>query len=339
MPLHLITGHKGEAHISSADVGAFNAGIFGKGEYVLETGRKFEIDVLSNNAVKIYDGDLIMQGRHISLKSGSSEELTIENGTADQNRIDLVVVRYTQDVSNGVENAEFAVIKGTATTGEAQAPEYTTGDILSGGCILHEMPLYEIPISELTIGEPVKLFQPEGKVSKTGDVMTGTLRFKRIFDEKEESGGIFPSAYTIGDDRTFAVTRLVNDETESMLFFNKNGLGLLDAANEDYSYFTRSVSGTYTGDGNESKFIDLGFTPSAVMIARRDGVSSYEETEGNLHFYFTGGIALKNFPCATGGYNIISIENGGFRVYKQKADNYRDIETNSTETFHYIAYR
>jgi hypothetical protein len=167
MPLHLITGHKGEAHISSADVGAFNAGVFGQGEYVLNTGQKFKIEVLSNNAVKIYDGDLIMQGRHISLKSGSSEELAIDNGTADLNRIDLIVIRYTQDIETGIENAEFAVIKGIPAV-EAVAPEYTTGNILSGGCVLHEMPLYKIPISGLAIGEPVKLFTECGNV---GDSM------------------------------------------------------------------------------------------------------------------------------------------------------------------------
>ena len=54
MPLHLITGHKGEAHISSADMGAFNAGMFGQGDYVLDIGRKFEAEAVSNNTIKIF---------------------------------------------------------------------------------------------------------------------------------------------------------------------------------------------------------------------------------------------------------------------------------------------
>lgn len=338
MPLHLVTGHKGEAHISTADVGAFNAGIFGQGEYVLNTGQKFRIEVLSNNAVKIYDGDLVMQGRHISLKSGSSEELTIDNGAADLNRIDLVVVRYTQDISTGIENAEFAVIKGIPAV-EAVAPEYTTGDILSGGCVLHEMPLYKIPISGLAIGEPEQLFVVTEKVSKEGDTMTGTLKLKRMFGETAETGGLFPSAYAIGEDRSFAITRMVNDAVESMLFFNRYGLGLLDAANEDYSYFSRAVLGTYSGDGNESKFIDLGFTPSAVLITRRDGITAYTHGDAKEFYEFYGGIALNNFPCASGGYNIINIENGGFRVYKTTIESGRLVHTNTTDTFHYIAYR
>lgn len=338
MPLHLITGHKDEAHISSADAGAFNAGVFGQGEYVLNTGQKFKIEVLSNNAVKIYDGDLMMQGRHISLKNGSSEELTIENGTADLNRIDLVVVRYTQDISTGIENAEFAVIKGTPEVA-AVAPEYTTGNILSGSCVLHEMPLYKIPISGLSIGEPEQLFIVTEKVSKEGDTMTGTLKLKRMFGETAESGGLFPSAYTIGDERTFAMTRFVGDDAESMLFFNRNGLGLFDAANNDYSYFSRAVTGTYTGDGNESQFIDLGFTPSAVLVTRRDGLTAYTRGDAYEYYTFYGGIALNGLPCATGGYSIITIENDGFKVYKADADSKRSIRTNSSDTFYYIAYR
>lgn len=338
MPLHLITGHKGEAHISSADVGAFNAGVFGQGEYVLNTGQKFKIEVLSNNAVKLYDGDLIMQGRHISLKSGSSEELTIDNGTADLNRIDLIVVRYTQDIETGVESAEFAVIKGEPAVA-AVAPEYTTGNILSGGCVLHEMPLYKIPISGLAIGEPEQLFVVTEKVSKEGDTMTGTLKLKRMFGETAESGGIFPAAYTIGNERTFAITRFVDDATESMLFFNRHGLGLFDAANTDYSYFSRAVTGTYTGDGNESQFIDLGFTPSAVLVTRKDGLTAYTHGDAVSFYDFYGGIALKDNPCATGGYQSITIENDGFRVYVQSADSYRKVKTNMKDTFYYIAYR
>lgn len=368
MPLHLITGHKGEAHISSADVGAFNAGIFGKGEYVLETGRKFEIDVLSNNAVKIYDGDLIMQGRHISLKSGSFEELTIENGTADLNRIDLIVVRYTQDISTGIENAEFAVIKGTATTGEAQAPEYTTGDILSGGCILHEMPLYKIPISGLTIGEPERLVKECGGV---GDALTfrGWNPLVSIDEDTPEKWRKLGTGIWMID----MPDRIIGQPSQWGLLYNTVCLEevaqkfIVQASGETYRrnangigwYGTnwRSgewatvydslnpfvVSGTYTGDGNESKFIDLGFTPSAVIVMRSDGMTAGNEDGGNS-FILCGGLATKDVKCSTDGYTAIEIVNGGFNVFQrgQVVDGYPDVyvlSNSSGETYVYIAYR
>lgn len=164
MPLHLVTGYKGAAHITATDAGALNAGMFGTGEYVLDSGNKFAASVLSSNAVQILDGDLMMQGRHITLKKGTSEDITINNGTVGMNRNDLIVIRYTKDAITGIENAEFAVIQGEGTRGTASDPEYTTGDILSGDCTLHEMPLYRIPLTELVVGTPEPLFKTSGAV-------------------------------------------------------------------------------------------------------------------------------------------------------------------------------
>lgn len=170
MALDLVTGYKGAAHITAEDVGAFNAGIFGSGEYVLNSGNKFSASLISNNTVKILDGDLMMQGRHITLKKGTYEEVTIENGESGMNRNDLIVARYTKDSITGVENVVFAVIKGTPTTNIATDPEYTTGDILSGGCILHEVPLYRIKLSGLTVGTPEALFKVINNIIRKGAI-------------------------------------------------------------------------------------------------------------------------------------------------------------------------
>lgn len=374
MPLHLITGHKGEAHISSADVGAFNAGVFGQGEYVLNTGQKFKIEVLSNNAIKIHDGDLVMQGRHISLKNGSSEELTIDNGTADLNRIDLIVVRYTQDIETGIENAEFAVIKGIPAV-EAVAPEYTTGDILSGGCVLHEMPLYKIPISGLAIGEPVKLFIECGGV---GDAMTfrgwnplnsidedtpkkwrelGTGIWMidlpdRIIGQPAQWGFLYNTVCAEEVAQKFIVQ--ASGETYRR---NANGIGWYgtDWRSGEWgvvydSLFPLVVSGTYTGDEAESKFIELGFSPSAVMVFRSDGTTFdryVPDTSGySTRYECCGGLALRNKPCSywlnNVDYPIISIENNGFKVYKTQDSSGRIalyVSTNAASNFYYLAYR
>lgn len=159
MALDLVTGYKGAAHITAEDIGAFNAGIMGSGDWVLTSGNKFAASLISNNTVKILDGDLIIQGRHVCLKKNTYEEVIIENGETDKNRNDLIVARYTKDSTNGIENVEFAVIKGENSASEASDPEYTTGDILSGGCTLHEMPLYRIKLNGLTVGEPEVMFQ------------------------------------------------------------------------------------------------------------------------------------------------------------------------------------
>ena len=158
MALHLITGYKGTAHITPEDVGVFNTGTFGKGEYVLNTGNQFKTELVTNNEIKILDGDAMIQGRHISLKAGTYETITINNGEVGKTRHDLVVIRYTKNSQTGVENVEFVVKQGEPVSSNPADPEITKGDILSGGCLLHEFPLYRITVTEFSTGTPEPLF-------------------------------------------------------------------------------------------------------------------------------------------------------------------------------------
>lgn len=165
MSLHLVTGFRGSAHITSADQGAFNAGVVGSGDYVMETGKQFEAQVISNNQIRVLDGNISMQGRHICLKKNTFEDVVIANGLQGMNRNDLIVVRYTKDANTGVEDVVIAVIQGVSTDADASDPTYTTGDILSGECLLHEMPLYRVPLNGLNVGELVPLFNTAGTMN------------------------------------------------------------------------------------------------------------------------------------------------------------------------------
>lgn len=158
MSTHLVTGYSGKAHITSADQGAFNAGVFGTGEYVMNTGKQVSAQVISNNQIRILDGDIIMQGRHICIKKDTHEDVAIANGLQGLNRNDLIVLRYTKDANTGIENIALAVLQGVSTEGTASDPAHTTGDILGGECLLHEMPLYRIKLTGLNVGELVPLF-------------------------------------------------------------------------------------------------------------------------------------------------------------------------------------
>lgn len=156
--LHLVTGHAGKAHVMAADHGSLHAALFGEGEYVLDRGNQFANTVISNNQVRITDGDLLMQGRHIRLNEGSYVDLTVENGTQGMVRHDLVVARYTKDSLTGVEDCNLVVIKGTANASTATDPDYTVGSIIHDNALLAEMPLYRIEIENLTIVQLVPLF-------------------------------------------------------------------------------------------------------------------------------------------------------------------------------------
>lgn len=158
MSTHLITGYAGKEHITSADQGSFNAAVMGGGEFVMERGEQFRCQVISNNNVRIYDGDALMQGRHIIIDRNTYEETTHENGTQGYKRIDLIVLSYEKDEDSSVESVKLEVIKGAPAENNPVVPEYTKGDILNSGALKNQMPLYKIPFDGLSIGEPVKLF-------------------------------------------------------------------------------------------------------------------------------------------------------------------------------------
>ena len=156
--LHLVTGYAGEEHITSNDQGSFNAALMGTGEFVLERGRQFEAQVISNNTVRIFDGDLLMQGRHIRLKEDTYVDLLFENGMQGYKRTDLIAVRYEKDSITSIESASLVVIKGIQTEDTYVSPEKITGDIISEHALQNDTILYKVNFDGLSIQEPEKVF-------------------------------------------------------------------------------------------------------------------------------------------------------------------------------------
>jgi hypothetical protein len=181
--LHLVTGHAGTAHVTAADHGSLHAAIFGEGSYVLNRGSKLATTITSNNSIRVADGDIIMQGRHIRLNEGSYVDLAVENGTQGMFRNDLIVVRYTKDSVSGVEDCNLVVIKGTAKSGSASDPEYTSGDIINDHVLLAEMPLYRIPLDGLNVQTLVPLYT-EASLLPNGAVTSAKIASKAVTSTK-----------------------------------------------------------------------------------------------------------------------------------------------------------
>lgn len=180
--MHLVTGYAGKSHVTASDHGAMNSAIFGTGEYVLGKGNKLSASVISNNQIRIYDGDLMMQGRHVRVEEGKYVDLTIENGTQDTYRNDLIVARYTKNTSTGVEGCELVVIKGTAVTSNPSDPSYTKGNLLENHDVQNDMLLYRVPLVGLNVQNLVCLFETRtetvgdlgNKQNKTSDLTAET---------------------------------------------------------------------------------------------------------------------------------------------------------------------
>ena len=96
------------------------------------------------------------------------------------------------------------------------------------------------------------------------------------------------------------------------------------------------VTGTYTGDGTDSRLISLGFQPKALLVMIEEGYSARPYTDD-----YYGGLALPGKPvCLQTSYGtnyILTIESKGFRVY-YNYDKY--VFSNQKDTnYHYLAWK
>ncbi len=91
--------------------------------------------------------------------------------------------------------------------------------------------------------------------------------------------------------------------------------------------------GTYTGDGEESRIISVGFTPKAVYLAMRNGQPT---SSGRL---IAGGLAVTGGDVAWDDDLAIQIVSGGFRVIcKDYYPSNTNAHTNYRSTvYHYLA--
>lgn len=110
----------------------------------------------------------------------------------------------------------------------------------------------------------------------------------------------------------------------------------LEALSNTLASMPRLVTGTYTGNGEESRLISLGFQPKALLVMTKEGYPARPYTSD-----YYGGLALPGKPvCLQTSYgtnHILTIESTGFRVYY---DDSRHTLSNQKETiYYYLAWK
>ena len=153
----LMDGYAGGPHITEKQSGLANQAIIGEADYVLEGGQNAKAQVLTNNSIRIFDAVYSIQGRRDVIAANDYTDVTIANGSQGMNRNDIIVRRYRKNSSSEIESTEYAVIKGTPSTGAATDPSVTVGDIRTGA-VLHEMKLYRVRLEGLNIVSVAQLF-------------------------------------------------------------------------------------------------------------------------------------------------------------------------------------
>lgn len=214
MSIELVTGHAGRNHVDSEDVGAFYAGVVGKGRYALDVGENLAVTMSDANTVRIGTGLFVMDGRYVRVKD--AESVKVANGAQAAYRKDLVVCTYTRDPSNGnVEGVAVSVLQGKAAPKESDAnvPTFEKGDILNGD-LKATVALAEVDLAGLTptarllmpnvaslktLGESVSqdlLHRPTCALTATvpgwhGDAIVTTNQFNDQTDRWEYDRGSF----------------------------------------------------------------------------------------------------------------------------------------------------
>ena len=176
--MQLNTGYAGKPHVTAENCADLNRGLLGSDSYVLPVGAQFEVELVTNNLLKIKDGCGCMQGRQVSIAKGQTDEITIENGTQGEKRIDLVVIRYNKNADTGIETAIPFLIKGIPSENNPVRPQHLEGDI-RGGDLTADWPLYELYLDGISVTDVKPLF----------DVLMSVNELNRNFKESVYADG------------------------------------------------------------------------------------------------------------------------------------------------------
>lgn len=200
----LMDGYADGPHITEAQTGIANQGLYGPDDYVLDEGKKAEAQILTNNSVRVFDATFVIQGRRDVMAANAYADVTIANGEQGMYRNDIIVRKYEKDEVTEIENTSFDVIKGTPSSGVATDPEIPTGDIRTGAT-MHNMALYRVKLEGLNIValEPMfKVLYNMADIKKELELLNGNCI--KVVDSKSITTNGYNYEYSIlsfGDKR------------------------------------------------------------------------------------------------------------------------------------------
>lgn len=236
--MKIVTGYTGTPHVTSNAAQGFNQGVFGSGNCVLNVGNKFAATLTDANTVTVQDGEGILQGVHFRIDPGTTEAVTISNGTSGYKRIDLVCARYTKNAITGVENVSFAVVEGTPDASTPTTPTVNSGNVLTGSSPV-DFPMFKVSLDGLTPSLETLFTTPKVIEDISNQIEAQNTNYVNRFSPSTHSGTQNGDSTTIG-----AGTFLV----------------LVQARCTDTSDFNTTFTCTLTADGSTEDLITMTLT-------------------------------------------------------------------------------
>ena len=200
---------------------------------------------ISDNSVQLASGVYSLKGFMLHVEAGTAITLTVDSGTAGQNRNDLLVAELVKNGGGtGIDTLQFKIVKGTSTSGTAVDPTLTQQDVNATGTTRQEA-LYRIKLAGVTLGP----------IEQVAEIIEGADALSTALDDR----GIVASG---------------GNDTDG--YYTKFGNGVIE-------FFGRiDLTGTFSA-GDTVKFTkNLGVTltepPIVTMTASMyDGSSSFSE--------------------------------------------------------------
>lgn len=134
-------------HIYAEDDAQIHRALIGSSGITLAD-NQLACTVVNNNTVRLDSGLYSMQGYMIAVQSGTTQDLTVDSGSAGAYRHDLVVADFVRGGGATADAFIFTVVKGTNATSSSGAtdPTLTQDNLITGGSHRQEA-LYRIVIS------------------------------------------------------------------------------------------------------------------------------------------------------------------------------------------------
>ena len=182
-------------------------------------------------------------------------------------------------------------------------------------------------VPETTVQEAIENVQSQVTEAIIGSIPSGSITGDKLAQDVRDRFAAIESAAA-----SEASTRASADSAEASARTTAD----INLQNQINTHTTQIAGkcqvayGEYTGDGAASRTINLGFTPTAVILCQVSG----EFSDANI---YSGGIAVTGHPATTrSGYPTIQIVDGGFQVfYFSGESSYTNIEGT---VYHYIAF-
>jgi hypothetical protein len=154
--MELVTGKKGETHVTSLQFRNIVRALTGSDSYIANAYDNCAVALQDDGVtLQVSPGIIIHHGCVFEIPYGTLEEITLAAGTAGSKRRDLICIRWTQDETTGIESAAWVVLQGEPATNPVD-PTYNDTN-MQEGAFIDDCPVFRVEFNGLNVSGITRL--------------------------------------------------------------------------------------------------------------------------------------------------------------------------------------